>query len=83
LAVDFVVMAVGGVYDIGIIFSNDTDLRPALEFVAARDIPIPEVACWWSDKTQSYLSINPGKVWSHRLSHDDYKAVADYTNYNH
>lgn len=34
LAVDFVAGAVDGAFDVGIIFSTDTDLKPALEFVA-------------------------------------------------
>ena len=33
LAVDFVTMAVDKRYDIGVIFSTDSDLRPALEYV--------------------------------------------------
>ena len=33
LALDFVMMAVRGEYDVGVLMSNDTDLRPALEQV--------------------------------------------------
>jgi uncharacterized LabA/DUF88 family protein len=83
LAVDFVTLAVEGHYDVGIIFSTDTDLKPALEFVAGRDGPKAEVACWWSPSAQSYLSIRGGPpIWSWRLMMDHYKAVADYTDYN-
>jgi len=33
LAIDYVMLAVTGEYDVGIMFSNDTDLKPALEAV--------------------------------------------------
>ena len=82
LALDFVIMAIEGEYDIGIIFSTDTDLRPALEFIASRGCPKGEVACWWSDRSQSYLSISNAKVWSHRLTEQAYKSICDYTDYN-
>ena len=82
LAVDFVIMGVEGKYDIGIIFSTDTDLRPALEFIASRGCPAAEVACWWSDRSQKYLSISNAKVWSHRLTEQDYKSICDYRDYN-
>ena len=36
LAIDFVALAVDGQYDIGVIASTDSDLRPALEFVSRR-----------------------------------------------
>ena len=35
LAVDFVRLAIEGAYDVGIVFSGDTDLLPAMETVAA------------------------------------------------
>jgi len=82
LALDFVIMGIEGKYDIGIIFSTDTDLRPALEFIASRGCPAAEVACWWSDTSQKYLSISEAKVWSHRLPEEAYKSVCDYTDYN-
>ena len=49
LAVDFVMMAARGEYDVGILFSSDTDLVPALEAVIALrpdDPPACEVAAW-------------------------------------
>lgn len=82
LAVDFVTLAVDNKYDVGIMFSTDTDLKPALEFVAPKDSPQAEVACWWSTTAESYLSIAEANLWSHRLTEDDYKSVCDYTNYN-
>jgi uncharacterized LabA/DUF88 family protein len=82
MAVDFVTMAVEGAYDVGIIFSTDTDLRPAVEFVAQRGMAVPEVACWWSSKWQSHLSVPGLTIWSHRLTEEDYNRVSDYTDYN-
>ncbi len=82
LAVDFVTLAVQNQYDVGILFSTDTDLAPALEFVAARrGSPTAEVACWWSKTAESYLSVPGITIWSHRLSENDYKSVCDYTSY--
>ena len=36
LSIDFAMGAIDGAYDVGVIFSTDTDLRPALEVVAGR-----------------------------------------------
>jgi uncharacterized LabA/DUF88 family protein len=83
LAVDFVTLAIEGAYDVGIIFSRDSDLRPALEYVTSKpSFPRAEVACWWSPKAQSYLSIAGISLWSHRLIEADYKSVCDHTDYN-
>ncbi|MCH8009447.1 MAG: NYN domain-containing protein [Chloroflexi bacterium] len=82
LAVDFVTLAIDDEYDIGIMFSTDTDLKPALEFVVPRASPEAEVACWWSTSAESYLSVSGLAIWSHRLTEDDYKSVCDYTDYN-
>lgn len=46
LAVDLIEMALIGRYDVGVVFSCDTDLLPAIE-VAFRRTPLQvEVACW-------------------------------------
>ena len=37
LAIDFVRLAIGGAYDVGVIMSTDSDLQPALEFVRGHD----------------------------------------------
>ncbi len=34
MSMDFAIMALRGQYDVGIMFSGDTDLKPSLEFVA-------------------------------------------------
>jgi uncharacterized LabA/DUF88 family protein len=49
LAIDFVVMAVRGEYDTGVLFSTDTDLAPALDAVYELngvDKPWPRTAGW-------------------------------------
>ena len=48
LAIDFIAGAIDRSYDVGIIFSTDTDLRPAIEFVATRfqQYPRAEAAAW-------------------------------------
>ena len=87
LAVDFVVMAVRGEYDTGIIMSTDTDLKPALEAVVtlrgANGYPRCEVAAWSLPRGHSRrLAIDTAPLWCHWLSKDDYQSVADLTNYN-
>ena len=84
IAVDLVTGAVDGRYDIGIVFSGDTDLRPALEYVANRFSPIPrvEVAAWDRGRKRRGLTFNaPGGRWCHYLSADDYRAIRDTTSY--
>jgi len=39
LAIDFVVMAIEQKYEIGVIASTDTDLKPAIEYVLGKDSP--------------------------------------------
>ncbi len=57
LAVDFVVMAVEGKYDIGVIASTDTDLLAAIEYVISRPNVTVEVAAW-RDGGNKELSIS-------------------------
>lgn len=85
LAIDWVAGAVRGEYEVGILMSTDTDLKPALEFV--RDLqgdPYPrcEVAAWSSPVGYSRrLSIPGRQIWCHWLDESDYRLVADPTNY--
>jgi uncharacterized LabA/DUF88 family protein len=85
LAVDFVVMAVRGEYDVGILMSTDTDLKPALEAVVAlgdNRTPHCEVAAWSASSGHSRrLSIKGASVWCQWLDEDAYRQVADPTNY--
>ena len=85
IAIDLVAGAVRGEYEVGVLMSTDTDLKPALEFV--RDLqghPYPrcEVAAWSSPTGYSRrLSISGRQIWCHWLDSSDYRSVADPTNY--
>ena len=85
LAIDFVTMAVRGEYDVGGIMSTDTDLKPALEAVAemgGNPYPRAEVAAWSTPEQHSRrLSIPGRRLWCHWLAENDYRAVADPTDY--
>ena len=82
LAIDFVDLALDHAYDVGIIGSTDSDLRPALEFVIRRCPTLkPETATWWSDKSQKSLSLAGHVIWCHRLSKQNYQAVCDHNDY--
>ncbi|MCK9895968.1 NYN domain-containing protein [Frankia sp. AgB32] len=81
LAVDFVRLACENAYDVGILFSRDTDLVPALE--AVRDLESGlvhvEVASWTG---ASRIRFPDSQLpWCHYLGADDYEACRDDTDY--
>jgi uncharacterized LabA/DUF88 family protein len=86
LTLDFVVMALRGEYDVGVLFSTDTDLKPALEFVAdltnLNGTPRAEVAAW-SGRGQhnKRLAIKTRNLYCHWIGESTYQAVADHTDY--
>lgn len=85
LAIDFVAGAVDGRYDVGVIFSTDTDLRPALEFVAERfnGSPRAESAAWSAPNGNRGLrALNPRPTWCHMLDRAAYLSVRDPRDYN-
>jgi uncharacterized LabA/DUF88 family protein len=84
LALDIVTMAIRREYDVGIIASADTDLRPAVEACAdlPEGCPIIEVAAWRHEKYASRLSVPGRHVWCHFLDRDDYLSVADHRRYS-
>ena len=83
LAVDFVGMAIREEYDIGVVFSADTDLRPALEFVAHEYPSLAvEVVAWQSGRDRRRLNFDsPVPTWCHYLDRRDYMTVRDTTDY--
>lgn len=83
LATDFVTLAIDGEYDVGVIASADTDLRPALEFVLTRyqGKRQIEVVAWKGPNKQIRLSIPKVAIPCHWLTKDDYDQVADLTDY--
>ncbi len=82
LAIDFVAGAIDDSYDTGIICSTDTDLLPALEFVASRfGRERAETAAWLTGGKGSELRLRNPSTWCHRLEQTDYDAVRDPTDY--
>lgn len=85
LAVDFVTMAVGGKFDVGVLFSVDTDLKPSLEYVAALNLnkgPIAEVAAWRPETAgPRSLSIAGVRLHATLLDREQYEQVKDETDY--
>lgn len=81
IALDFVMMAMRDEYDVGILFSADTDLLPALESV--REIKGPgavEVAAWVPD--YGYANrLQIDQMWCHLLKRDDFHHLFDPTDY--
>lgn len=79
LAIDFVRCAWEQAYDVGILFSSDSDLVPALEAVVEIKVARVEVAAWVGT---ARLQL-PGTQlpWCHHLTKADYLAVADPTDY--
>lgn len=82
LAIDFVAGAFDDGYDTGIVCSTDTDLLPALEFVATRyPRKHVETAAWQSEGWRSELRLREPATWCHRLALADYEAVRDPVDY--
>lgn len=84
LAIDFIAGAIDGIYDIGVIFSTDSDLRPALEFVVSRfeGSPRAEAAAWRGPGANRALTTRGDRPnWVHYLNYDDYLSVRDRTDY--
>ena len=85
LAIDFIAGAIDGRYDVGVIISTDTDLRPALEFVAHRfpSDPRAESAAWRGPGANRALRASGSRqTWCHYLDFKDYQVVHDSTDYN-
>ena len=83
LALDFLLMAVRDEYDVGVLMSTDTDLKPALEAVAELGTARPEVAAWSTASHHSRrLSIATKRLWCHWLSDTDYLDIQDTRDYN-
>lgn len=84
LAVDFVTFAIDGKYNVGIIASTDSDLKPALEYVwhKCKDRCHIEVVAWNNPLKRSRLSISGHNIWCHWLDKTDYDSIADLTDYN-
>ena len=86
LAIDFVTMAVRREYDVGILMSTDTDMKPALEAVAeltGTQGPRAEVAAWSApDRLNRRLAIHSRNLYCHWAGKDVYDRIADPTDYS-
>jgi len=85
LAVDVVMMAARREFDVGVLFSSDTDLVPALEAVIALRPgrpPACEVAAWAAPGMRPRtLSVSGVRLRRHLLAEPDFRAVTDPTDY--
>lgn len=83
LAIDFVAEAMRGHYDLGIIFSDDTDLHPAIELVGEHLGAGHCVLAGWRDSRRSPHIVKSGgqNVAISRLNFDDYSLIKDTTDY--
>lgn len=82
LAIDFVMLGLSGTYDVGILFSTDTDLKPALEAVVAAKGPKVEVAAWRAaNQHNRRLSIQGRNLWCNWVDEAMFAAHQDTTDY--
>lgn len=83
LAIDFVRLAAQGAYDVGILVSTDSDLKPALEgALEIKTVGVHiEVAAWRAKGANRRLSLHGQLPWCHQLTLADYQAVADRHDY--
>lgn len=82
LAIDFVMMAVRGEYDVGVVFSGDADLLPAVEEVHQIDGAEPAVAAWEPDDGHGRRLRPSGiPVRCHWLNRGDYESLRDLRDY--
>ena len=87
LALDFVMMAVRDEYDVGVLMSNDTDLRPALEEVIQLGRQTVEVATWapigQHRRYRLHLTgqFSDRQPYCHWIDHAAYLSVQDTTDY--
>jgi hypothetical protein len=80
-------MGVRKEYDVGILMSGDTDLKPALEEVATltdTEGTRAEVAAWSApNRPRRRLAIQSRNLYCHWIEADTYGRIADRTNYAH
>lgn len=85
LALDVVVMGLQDEYDVAIVASTDTDLRPAIEGFHALGLAEKkeiEVAAWRKETFAKKITVDDLHVWCHFLEEADYQTVKDRRDYN-
>lgn len=78
IAIDMVRMAMKQEYEVGILFSRDTDLVPALELVFDMPGVQTEVATW---ADASRLRLKYRDLYCHKLNENDFLAARDPNTY--
>jgi hypothetical protein len=84
IAVDYVMMAMCGEYDVGVLFSADTDLLPAARGRHRATGPARLRGCRWlpnGGNAANRLRVRGHTVWCHLLDETAYKHVGDDTDY--
>jgi uncharacterized LabA/DUF88 family protein len=78
LALDLVLLAQQRRYDVAVLFTTDTDLRPAVEVVMVQRLAHVEVAAWTEPRHQDQrLSVHERRVWCHWLDREVFLRVRD------
>lgn len=80
IAIDLVKMAMQKEFEVGILFSRDTDLLPAIEAIRDFDGPHMEIAGWEPTSQLRLESERP--LWCHKLTQDDWVASRDTRKYH-
>ncbi len=86
LAVDFVMLVQSNEIDVGIVFSDDTDLDPAIEAVGQLRGPgHGELASWYDPDRSGPRTVRSGdrRAYTHILGHAEYQHVRDLQDYRH
>lgn len=81
LAIDLVVLAIEGRFDVAILFSQDRDFRPALRYVRDMTVARVDIAGWLFPGRRSFLNLEGESLNRHMLSQSDYNLVVDDTDY--
>ena len=76
LASDLIDGASQRAFDVGVVFSTDTDFVPAIKLAVNLGVRM-EVAAWWTDVPHRDRPLLHGEVWCQRLRWDDYMEVLD------
>jgi uncharacterized LabA/DUF88 family protein len=85
IAVDIVSMAINEEFDVAILASTDTDLRPPIEaffFLPFGEGCAIEVAAYRSPAFNKTLRVPDHHVWCHYIEQSDYEALRDRRDYN-
>jgi uncharacterized LabA/DUF88 family protein len=85
IALDVVVMGLKNEYDIAIIASTDTDLKPAIEGcheLGIADTCEIEVAAWRHETERKRIEVKDKHLWCHFLNRDDYDVCHDPKDYS-